>query len=96
MRLECYNDRETLATYYPASPLGLIDKADGTKRRIHHLSNPPENSSSINLGIPVDYGALAYSTLDDAIQAIQKRGQHCLLVKRDWESAFSAHPSITP
>ena len=41
-RLEHYPSIKTLPQYFIASPLGLIDKADGTKRRIHHLSFPTD------------------------------------------------------
>ena len=36
-RLLVYLNKEDLPKYYTASPLGLTDKADGSKRRIHHL-----------------------------------------------------------
>lgn len=37
-RLELYSDSSRLPNHYTASPLGLADKADGSKRRIHHLA----------------------------------------------------------
>ena len=38
-RLNFYSDNSTsLPPHYTASPLGLTDKSDGSKRRIHHLS----------------------------------------------------------
>lgn len=95
--LECYPSIETPPEYFIASPLGLIDKSDGTKRRIHHLSFPTyeQASGSINGGILEDYGTITYSGVQDAIMAIQKFGRGCLLVKCDFESAFR-HIPITP
>ena len=37
-RLELYPDYTSLRNQYTASPLGLTDKLDGSKHRIHHLS----------------------------------------------------------
>ena len=42
-RLEQYTTPDTLPNNYTASPLGLVDKADGSKWRIHHLSYSPDN-----------------------------------------------------
>jgi len=46
-RLLIYLNKEDLPQYYTASPLRLTDKADGSKRRIHHLSYPAPGTSSI-------------------------------------------------
>lgn len=47
-RLVTDPDIASLPTIFTASPLGLVDKSDGTKRRIHHLSYPPRDPSAIN------------------------------------------------
>ena len=94
-RLEHYSRAEPLPVHYTPSPLGLTDKADGCKRRIHHLSYPPPDPTSINGGIPEHFGAITYSTINDAIRAIQKYGKDCHLVKRDFESAFR-HIPVSP
>ena len=94
-RLKLYAAREVLPDHYTASPLGLTDKSDGSKRRIHHLSYPPTCTTSINAGIPENYGTIEYSTVDDAIQAIQAYGNGCKLLKRDFESAFR-HIPVSP
>ena len=60
-RLLLYPNIQSLPTHYTASPLGLTDKSDGSKRRIHHLSYPTNTTSSINGGIPEEFGAIAYS-----------------------------------
>ena len=91
-RLEEYPDRGNLPDHYTASPPGLTDKADGSKRRIHHLSYPPNNATSINAGIPESYGTITYSSVHNAIEAIQQYGKDCQLVKRDFESAFRQIP----
>ena len=94
-RLLVYPNIQALPTHYTASPLGLTDKSDGSKRRIHHLSYPTNTTSSINGGIPEEYGVIAYSSVHDAILAIQNMGVGSLLVKRDFESAFR-HIPISP
>ena len=94
-RLEVYPNRASLPNNYTASPIGLTDKSDGSKRRIHHLSYPAGDSSSINDGIPPEYGVIKYSNIDDAILAIQTLGRDCILVKRDFESAFR-HIPVSP
>ena len=94
-RLVCYQDKSVLPDDITASPLGLIDKSDGSKRWIHHLSYPPDQTTSINNGIPEDYGTISYSTISEATAAIQTFGSSCLLVKRDFENAFR-HIPISP
>ena len=90
-----YREKEALPTHYTASPLGLTDKADGSKKCIHHLSYPTLDTNSINGGIPEHYGTIIYSGISDAIQAIQERGKYCLLAKRDFEWAFH-HIPVAP
>ena len=51
-RLELFTNETSLRDYYTAFPLGLTDKADGSKCQIYHLSNPSSDPSSINCGIP--------------------------------------------
>ena len=94
-RLKIYATTEQLPNHYTASPLGLIDKSDGSKRRIHHLSYPTSGMESINGGIPECYGTIAYSSVSEAIEAIQAFGQNCVLLKRDFESAFR-HIPVSP
>jgi len=94
-RLEKFDNLDALRDHYTASPLGLTDKADGSKRRIHHLAYPAEDTASINSGIPDHYGTITYSTIDDAMKAIQKYGRNCQLVEHDFESAFR-HIPVSP
>jgi len=94
-RLLVYRDKEALRIHYRASPLGLTNKADGSKRRIDHLLYPALDINLINGGIPEHYGTIIYSGISDAIQAIQDMGKYCLLVKRDFESAVR-HIPVSP
>jgi len=50
-RLEVFPDLNSLPSHFTASPLGLTNKADGSKRSIHHLSYPPGHMSGIDAGI---------------------------------------------
>lgn len=86
---------EQLPNYYTALPSGLVDKSDGSKRRIHHLSYLTCGTKSINSGIPECYGVIAHSSVREAIEAIQAFGQSCVLLKRDFESAFR-HIPVSP
>ena len=94
-RLECYEGYSTLPQHFTSSPLGLTDKSDGSKRRIHHLSFPANDSLSINSGIPEQYGTIVYSRISEAISSIQRFGRGSILVKRDFENAFR-HIPISP
>ena len=94
-RLQVLPNVASLPKYYIASPLGLTDKADGSKRRIHHLSHPATSSLSINSQIPERYGSITYSSINDAVNAVQRWGRDCILVKRDFESTFH-HIRISP
>jgi len=94
-RIKQYRSISSLPVHFTASPIGLTDKSDGTKRRIHHLSHPTSAPGSINYGIPEHYGALVYSTIHEAVQAIQEFGRDCVLVKRDFQSAFR-HIPVSP
>ena len=93
-RFEVFTEAAGLPWGYTASPLGLTDKANGSKRRIHHLSYPTVGCTSINSRIAEDYRTIVYSTINDAILAVQAWGRNCILVKRDFESAFR-HISIS-
>ena len=93
--LDTYSDINTLQPHYTASPLGLVDKADGSKRRIHHLSYPPDDLRAINNGIPEEFGSIIYCGIVDAVSAIQILGKDCILIKRDFESAFR-HIPVSP
>lgn len=64
----------SLPSGFTASALGLMEEADPTKRRIHHLSYSPDDSTAINNGMPEEYGAIVYSTIDDAVKAIHHFG----------------------
>ena len=93
--LMVYDNNDQLPKFFTASLLGLIDKADGSKRRIHYLSYLTSNSSSINEGIQENYGTITYNGICDTIQAIQAMGRDCLPVKRDIKSVFG-HISVSP
>jgi len=94
-RLQVYNHSQSLPSHYTASPLGLTDKAHGSNRRIHHLSYPVGDMTSINAGIPERYGTIQYSGIRDAIQAVQRYSKDRVLIKRDFESA-SHHIPLSP
>jgi hypothetical protein len=84
----------TLPPAFVVSPLGAVPKmANGVQtgwRRIHDLSSP--NGSSVNDGIPSEFGSLIYQTLDDAIALIAKHGKGVKLYKPDLKDAFRKIP----
>jgi hypothetical protein len=97
-RLKTYESLQSLPKGYIASPLGLTDKSDGSKRRIHHLSFPSKYpTESVNGNIPEEYGTLRYSTMDDVMAILSRPpyGISSILVKRDLEDAFR-HIPISP
>ena len=69
-----------------SSPLGLEPKPNGWLEEIHHLSHP--RGRSVNCNIPVEHGSLEYTSVDEAISPVLKRGKGCVLVKRDLSEAF--------
>ena len=87
----------TLPANYFCSPLGLTPKmADGIQtgwRTIFDLSSP--EGSSVNDGIPKDFGSLVYETINDAIRLVAQAGKNAILIKRDLKSAFR-HVPINP
>ena len=82
---------------YFCSPIGLVPKlSDGVQtgwRVIFDLSSPRRRS--VNDGIPTQYGAIVYETLDDAIQLVAKAGRGAVMMKRDLKSAFR-HVPVNP
>jgi len=59
--------KPTPTEQFICSPLGLVPKADGIWRRIHHLSVPVGNS--VNDHTPSEWGALEYATFDQALES---------------------------
>ena len=68
--LKSYPSFVEMAYNSASSPLGLINKTDGTKYQMHHLTFPAGDNSSIKAEIPEAYRAIAYSTVDNAIGAV--------------------------
>jgi hypothetical protein len=82
---------------YFCSPIGLTPKyTDSVQtgwRVIFDLSAP--QSSSVNDGIPREYGTLVYETLNDAVQLVAQAGKGAVMMKRDLKAAFR-HIPINP
>lgn len=73
------------------SPLGLVPKQKpGEFRVIHHLSFP--EGLSINDGIPKEFSAVSYQTVDDAVTLIKRFGKGALLAKTDIEHGYKNIP----
>ena len=94
-RLQVFHEIDSPPADYIALPFGLTDKADGSKRRIHHLSYSASGLNSINSRIPEEYGTITYSSIRDTIESVQTFVKNCILVKRDFESAFW-HIPVSP
>ena len=67
-----------------------MPKSDGNFRHIHDLSFP--KTHSVNDFIPCEYGALEYTTIDQAFEAILTSGPGSILIKRDLSDAFRHIP----
>jgi hypothetical protein len=76
------------------SPLGMVPKHDGGRRRIHHLSFPP--GLSVNDFIDPSYGAITYASFDAILQSILRAGRGCWIMKRDIRDAFRIVPIAVP
>jgi len=59
---------------YPCivSPLGVVPKGDGGRRRIHHLSYP--EGESVNDFIPAEYASITYVTFDAIVADVLQAG----------------------
>jgi hypothetical protein len=79
---------------FVVSPLGAAPKmANGVQtgwRRIHDPS--PPNGSSVNDGIPPEFGSLVYQIIHDAVVLIARHGKGVKLHKRDLKDAFRKFP----
>ncbi|CAG2249858.1 unnamed protein product [Mytilus edulis] len=82
--------KEPPFSLFVCSPLGLVPKSDGKFRLIHDLSFPKDDS--INLGIPMEYSAVSYDSIDNVVQLVKSYGQSCQMAKTDVENAFRIIP----
>jgi len=92
--LEVFPNLNSLPIHFTASPLGLTEKADRSRSRIHHLSYPPGDLSRINAGIREHYATIQYSGIEYAIQAVQHFWRNSILIKPDFASAFRHIPVL--
>ena len=76
-QLIIYKSPDALPHVFYSSPLGLVDKPRGKKRRIHHLFHPP--GKSVNDGIPAEFGEITYNTVDEVIAIIQDLGEGAVM-----------------
>ena len=72
------------------SPLGAVQKSDGSTRIILDLSSP--RSQSVNDGISKNEFSVSYSRLDDALKMLLRLGPECFLAKLDLAHAFRNLP----
>ena len=75
------------------SPLGVVPKGDGGRRRIHHLSYP--EGESVNDLIPAEYASITYVTFDAIVADVLQAGRGCTIIKRDIRDAFRMVPVAT-
>ena len=79
---------------FQVSPIGLVPKKQpGQFRTIFHLSYP-KTGDSINSFIPKEDYSLQYTTIDNAISAIQRLGRGTYMAKTDILSALGYFPYI--
>ena len=85
---------DKLPDHYFCSPIGLVPKrTDGIQtgwRLIFDLSCP--DGTSVNDGIPQEYGSISYEALQSAIGLVAKAGRGAKMIKRDLKSAFRYVP----
>ena len=76
------------------SPIGAVEKDDGTCRLVVDLSQPM--GKSVNEDIPKEPFSVKYSRFDDAVRMVMERGRGCFMSKLDIKHAFRlmpVHPS---
>src|SRR5256714_883582 len=92
-----YTESPSYPPHYFCYPLGLVPKMrNGVQsgwRMIFDLSCP--RGTSVNDGIPLQFGTLKYESFSHAICLITKAGKGCHMLKKDLKSAFRYVP-ISP
>ncbi len=81
---------------FRCSPVSLRKKSTAGQFWLLTQLILPYNEKSINHNIPKNYSTVQYSTLQNAIQLIQKHGAGCYMAKSDIKGAFRIvplHPS---
>lgn len=71
---------DVIPEHFISSPLGLEPKPNGKWRRIHHLSHP--RGRSVNSHIPIEYGSLESTSVDEAIATLLNIGKGAILQSR--------------
>ena len=82
---------------FHASPIGIVDKKDGSHRLILDLSN--NHAGSVNEGISIDEFTVTYCSFDDAVSMVLAAGPTPYMAKVDIKHAFRlcpVHPSEWP
>ena len=82
---------------FHASPIGIVDKKDGSHRLILDLSN--NHAGSVNEGISIDEFAVSYCSFDDAVSMVLAVGPTPFMAKVDIKHAFRlcpVHPDEWP
>ena len=72
------------------SPIGAVDKPDGSVRLILDLSSP--RGSCVNEGIDPSLYSVKYCSFDDALNLIHINGRSSFMVKADIKHAFRLCP----
>ena len=83
--------------HFHASPIGIVDKKDGSHRLILDLSN--NHAGSVNEGISNEEFAVSYCSFDDAVAMVLAVGPTPYMAKVDIKHAFRlcpVHPSEWP
>ena len=79
------------------SPIGIVDKKDGSHRLILDLSS--NHAGSVNEGISVEEFSVSYCSFDDAIALLRELGPSPYMAKVDIKHAFRlcpVHPEEWP
>ena len=81
--------------YYIQSPIGLVQKDNGTKTRlIFHLSYQ-KGGASVNAGILVEECSVQYPDFNRAVELCLKAGINCRMGKSNMSAAFR-HLPLSP
>lgn len=92
-RLNEHGRRGNLPKFFVSCPIGLRDKSNGKKRRIHDLSFP--SGKSVNDHINQDWGTVRHPSLEQVLGIVASMGEGCVMLKRDFEDAYR-HVPVSP
>ena len=78
--------------HFVQSPIGLVPKDKGLKKRLIFYLSYPKMGESVNSGIPKELCRVKYPDFEDAVKLCIREGVNCSVAKSDMSSVFRHVP----